>query len=204
MKKLIVTLLTCFIFILNVNAGDKDIVALNKCIDGDTASFNLNSKIIKVRFLAIDTPESVSTKVDKELYGEEASTFTCNLLSNADIIELEYDNNSDKLDKYNRYLAWVWVDNKLLQDEIISNGYAEVKYLYGEYKYTSLLQKHQKIAKDRKLNIWSPTQNKKEYEKIYIILAIIVFIVCFLTNKKFRNKIKNKSKKIIEKKIKDL
>ena len=32
-------------------------VTLNKCIDGDTASFKYNDKIIKVRFLAVDTPE---------------------------------------------------------------------------------------------------------------------------------------------------
>lgn len=46
--------------------------------------------------LAIDTPESVHPTKGVEYYGEEASNYTCNLVTNAKKIELEYDKNSDK------------------------------------------------------------------------------------------------------------
>ena len=94
MKKFI---LIIFILFFNINVNAKEIVTLNKCVDGDTAWFNLNNEKIKARFLAIDTPESTN-RIDP--YGKEASEFTCNLLKTAKKIEIEYDDNSDKFDKY--------------------------------------------------------------------------------------------------------
>ena len=66
--------------------------------------------------MAIDTPES-TIRVDP--YGKGASEFTCNLLTNAAQIQIEYDDNSDKQDKYNRKLVWVFVDGKLLQEQVV-------------------------------------------------------------------------------------
>ena len=80
MKKIIFCIILLFSFNINVKA-EKLEVTLNKCVDGDTAWFNLDSNNIKVRFLAIDTPESTN-KI--EPYGKEASEFTCNALKNAD------------------------------------------------------------------------------------------------------------------------
>lgn len=155
-------------------------VSLYKCVDGDTAYFkNENGEIIKARFLAIDTPEYTK---EKEKYGKEASDFTCNKLKNAKKIELEYDNNSDKKDKYDRDLVWVFVDNKLLQELIIEEGLAEVKYLYGDYKYTNLLLEKEKIAKNKEINIWSldiyNNKTEKDSSKIdYIIFFVLLSIV---------------------------
>ena len=52
----------------------------------------------------------------------------------------------------------------LLQDLLVSRGYAEVAYLYGDYKYTSLLQENEAIAKSNKLGIWSADANDTEKE----------------------------------------
>ena len=46
---------------------------------------------------------------------------------------MEYDDNSTKRDKYDRILAWVYADDLFLQDSLVSEGYAEVAYLYGKY-----------------------------------------------------------------------
>lgn len=135
-------------------------------VDGDTAEFNMNGETIKVRFLAVDTPESVHPTKEVQAYGVEASNFTKQKLQNAQKIELEFDNNSDKTDKYGRYLAWVWVDGELLQNLLIKEGLAQVAYLYGDYKYTSALQETQTQAKDAKLGIWKDevTSNYSEEE----------------------------------------
>ncbi|MFA5603447.1 MAG: thermonuclease family protein [Bacilli bacterium] len=151
--------------------NNKQIVKLSSCVDGDTAKFITSKGVESTRFLAIDTPE-YTTK--KELYGKEASQFTCNKLKSANKIELEFDKGSDLYDKYKRLLAWIWVDGYLLQDEIIKVGLAEVAYLYGNYKYTPLLQDHQEVAKAQGLNIWSlginlPTEPSiKQEEKVII------------------------------------
>ncbi|MBZ1417511.1 hypothetical protein JQC60_25430, partial [Escherichia coli] len=48
MKKRVVLFLLLLLFPLNVFALEKDTVTFNSCVDGDTAKFNLNNKVIKV------------------------------------------------------------------------------------------------------------------------------------------------------------
>lgn len=134
-------------------------------VDGDTAEFEMNGETIKVRFLAIDTPESVHPTKEVQAYGVEASNFTKGKLQNAKKIELEFDNNSDKMDKYNRYLAWIWIDGELLQDLLIKEGLAKVAYLYADYKYTGLLQESEKTAKGNSIGIWKNGVNIESSEK---------------------------------------
>lgn len=188
-------ILITFVLFFNINVTAKEVVTLNKCVDGDTAWFNLNDEKIKARFLAIDTPESTN-KI--EPFGKEASEFTCNLLKNAKKIEIEYDENSDKFDKYDRHLVWVYVDDELLQNLIVKEGYADVKYLYGDYKYTNVLQHSLKEAKENNLNMWKSEENSTTYITIIIILLIIIF---YIFNKSYRKKINKKLKSKIKKEI---
>lgn len=156
LKSLInIVIAVILILIVTYNTNNSSLeVTLNACVDGDTAKFNVGSDIKTTRFLAIDTPESVHPTIKLQPFGKEASTYTCDELKKAKKIILEFDYNSDMYDKYNRLLAWVFVDDKLLQNKIISLGYAEVAYLYGDYKYTTLLLKTQRKAKENKLGIW--------------------------------------------------
>lgn len=184
------------------SSNEKIIVTLSSCIDGDTAKFIADNVIKSVRFLSIDTPEST---IKKDEYGKLASDFTCNKLTKAKKIELEYDNNSELYDKYGRLLAWIWVDDYLLQDEIIKAGLGEVAYVYGKYKYTPLLQDHQAIAQAGYLNIWSKadsvssSQNtsslsqeefnqKKSIDLSKDLLFMIIAIIIILSSK--RKKVK--------------
>lgn len=199
-KYLLLFLLTIFIIPINVYAA-KTKVKLNKCIDGDTISVTIDNEEKKVRFLAVDAPE-IDTD---EPYSTEAKDFTCNILTNAKKVYLEYDKNSDKEDKYERILAWVWADDTLVQKELIKEGYARLAYLYSEYKYTSELNKFESVAKENKKNIWGnykPKENKetvkkkkkielyldklsKSYEMIVIIIAgILALITLYIKNKK--------------------
>ena len=167
MKKLIFLLLLLFPIITFA----KEEVKFSNCVDGDTIKVILNEDEIKVRLLAVDTPESVSTQVEDEYFGKESSDYTCNLITKAKTIELEYDENSDKTDKYGRVLAWVFVDGNLLQDSLVRNGYAEVAYLYGDYKYTDRLEASEILAKREKLGIW------KDEEDINIYIVILMVII---------------------------
>lgn len=157
MKKKVVFLLIIFLFPGVVFASGREEVTLSKCVDGDTAKFIINNKEETVRFLAVDTPETKHPTKGEEPYGKEASNYTCNRLKEGNKIELEYDDNSTKTDKYNRYLAWVFVDDNLLQAELVKNGLAEVAYLYGDYKYTDLLKDYEQTAIATKVGMHSDT-----------------------------------------------
>lgn len=163
MRKKIIFLICSIFFIPSlVYANEKEEVIFSKCVDGDTIKVLVDGEEKTVRFLAIDTPESVHPTKGVEYYGKEASDYTCEKVTNASKIFLEYDDGSSKEDKYNRLLAWVFVDDELLQDLLIKNGYAEVAYLYGDYQYTPLLQEHESVAKAQKIGIWN-TDARDQY-----------------------------------------
>lgn len=160
-KKILFVILMFVFSISFASASSKEKVTFSKCVDGDTIKVEIKGKVNTVRLLAVDTPESVHPTKGVEYYGKEASDYTCNLITNAKKIELEYDKNSDKKDKYDRVLAWVWIDDTLLQDELIKNGYAEVAYLYGDYKYTNTLKDHQAVAEASRIGIWNEDARKE-------------------------------------------
>ena len=153
-----------------VFANTKEKVKFIKCIDGDTAKFERNNKVFTLRFLAVNTPETKSPKKGVEFYGKEASNYTCNRLEKAKNIEIEYDNKSDRNDRYGRNLGWVFLDDKLLQKDLVENGYAKVEYLYGKYKYVEELKELETKAKKAKKGLWqkessSSTTSKKTKNK---------------------------------------
>lgn len=185
MKRLVLLIL----LLIPINIYAKDVVTLDKCIDGDTASFYINGNLEKVRFIAINAPEYTS-KI--EYYGKESSEYVCNKLTNAKSIELEYDPKSDMKDKYDRVLAWVYVDNELLQKDLVKNGYAEVAYIYDKYLYVDDLCSIQDNAYNNRVGIWA--YNKKvgycnnhkevfndEFDLSFIIKYISYIAVLLLT-----------------------
>lgn len=130
-------------------------VKLSKCVDGDTVKVKLNNgKIETVRFLAVDTPELSHSNKEVLEYANKAKDYTCNLLEKANKIILEFDNNSDRRDKYDRLLAYVYTDDVMLQKNLLKNGYAKVAYLYNDYFYTEELKKLEQNAKTNKKGIW--------------------------------------------------
>ncbi len=160
MKKNFLLIILFLSFILNVSANETEEVTLKKCVDGDTAIFNVNDNEEKFRFLAIDTPESVHPTKKVESFGKEASNFTCDLLKNAKTIKIEFDKNSDKKDKYGRYLAWVYVDDVMIQKILLEKGLAKIAYIYGKYDYMDELYKIQNEASKNKIGIWSKEKNE--------------------------------------------
>ncbi len=142
-----------------------------KKVDGDTAWFAVSGEIagkehddpgysvesteFKVRFLAVDTPETVKQGVEVQEWGPEASEYTTERLQSASTIYLEWDDASSLTDRYDRYLAWVWCDGSLLQAELVAQGLAEVTYIYGDYKYLDELYAIEAAAQEAKVGIWS-------------------------------------------------
>lgn len=124
-----------------------------KCVDGDT--FWVGDE--KIRLLAVDTPETVHPSKPEEPYGKEASEMTCTLIMEAETLKFEQDKGNE-IDKYDRSLYWVYVDDELLQAILIDEGLAKLEYIdkktIDTNKYELLLKK-QSEAEYNKVGIWS-------------------------------------------------
>ncbi len=136
-------------------------VTVEQYIDGDTVHFYNNSRteIIKVRFLAIDTPESTG-KV--EPWGKPASKYTRSKLEKAAEIALESNEEGvATLDSTgDRYLAWVWYRNegsdvwRNLNIEILADGLAMGKSS-SSTRYGTVALEALTSARSEKLNLYS-------------------------------------------------
>ena len=201
-NKVLITIFLLLLFVpISIHAEEKKDVLFVDCVDGDTAKVILDDEEITLRFLAIDTPETKHPTKGEEAFGKEASEYTCNSLKNASSIQIEYDENSDILDKYNRHLVWIYVNNELLQSNLIEKGYAKVAYLYDDYKYTEDLEKLESTAKENKVGIWGNYEEKDN--TVFIVITIILVIVLLIIDKKYRTKTINKAKKSLINKIRN-
>jgi len=180
-------------------------VTYSESVDGDTAKFKLKEETIIVRFLGIDTPETVHPSLGEQPYGKEASNYTKEKLQNANKIELEYDSNSLKTDKYGRHLAWIWVDDSLLQEELIREGLAQTYMLQDNYTYAWILQEKQEEAKQEKVGIWSEEVEKQENVIIETMknehdtssfIGLVIIIISLIVAILFERLRKNNKKKI--------
>ena len=112
------------------------------------------------------------TRVVLLAYGKEEGelnrdidTYICDTLTNAKQIFVEYDDAVTGLDNYNRTPVWIRVDGILLQDLLIKNGYGQVNYIQGDYKYLEQLCETQKYAISASLGVWNYPEIKEVYCK---------------------------------------
>ncbi|MFP4287105.1 MAG: thermonuclease family protein [Candidatus Izemoplasmataceae bacterium] len=109
------------------------VATLASCEDGDTAEFNVDDNRIRVRFLGVDTPEA---SYKYEPWGLQATQYACEKLTEADEIVLERDWDGTLQEQNGRYLAFIWVDGKLLNLMLIEDSYSRatgvLSLKYGE------------------------------------------------------------------------
>ena len=147
------------------------IVEFDHAPDGDTAIFLISGSYLKTRFLGVDTKEMSTDSGIPELWAPQAAEFTNDMLKNANEIILELDSSSDIFDNYERLLAWVWVDGVLLNYLLAVQGFADVKYLYDDYKYNDYLLDAEYIAQNQNKGIWG--SDEPYYNPNKIILSEI-------------------------------
>ncbi|WP_285395181.1 thermonuclease family protein [Lysinibacillus sp. fls2-241-R2A-57] len=126
-----------------------------KAYDGDTIQATINGKKQKIRLLMVDTPEMNYNKGEAQPYAEEARDYTIKLLENAKKIEAVYDVGPET-DNYDRLLAYVFVDDVLLQESLLNEGLAAVRFIHKPNNtFEDEFREIQQGAEKEKLNIWS-------------------------------------------------
>lgn len=129
-------------------------VQLVKVIDGDTIKILYDGKEQNVRYLLIDTPETNHPRLGKQPFGEEAKARNAELLQNGNV-EIEFDI-GERMDKYGRLLAYVYVDGVSVQEKLLEEGLARVAYVYPpNTRHLDPYEKAQEKAKKDGLGIWS-------------------------------------------------
>jgi micrococcal nuclease len=99
-------------------------------VDGDTLVARAGGRTFYVRLLGIDTPETHRPGTPVECGGPQASAHMNALAPAGTRIRLETDPTQDRLDRYGRLLAYVWLPGgRLAETEELESGWA-MTYVY--------------------------------------------------------------------------
>ncbi len=139
-----------------VKTSNRETYEVKKVDDGDTLQIFRYGRSEKVRFIGIDTPETVDPRKPVQCFGKEASAKTKQLLTGK-TVRIEFDPVVGERDKYDRLLAYVWLGNELINLTLLREGYAhEYTYRSQAYKYQSDFKQAEAGARQSEVGLWSP------------------------------------------------
>ena len=115
-------------------------------IDGDTIIVEGG---YRVRYIGIDTPE---IHPDLEVFGIEAREANRELVESKEI-RLEQD--ISEKDKYGRLLRYVWVDDILVNAEMVRQGLAQARAYPPDTKYQDFLEQMEAEAREAGRGMWA-------------------------------------------------
>jgi micrococcal nuclease len=92
-----------------------------RVVDGDTIEVSIDGSIDGVRYIGVDTPETVKPGDPVECYGPEASDYNHQLVD-GETVRLVFDH--ELRDIYGRLLAYVFVGNDFINEDLVRGGYA--------------------------------------------------------------------------------
>ena len=114
--------------------------------------------VYRIRLKGIEAPDLRQTP-----WGEDAKQYLTTLIADQPVqIEAE-----DELpDQYNRLWAYVWLDQKLLNEKLVEAGHAIVRDQQGsDLKYGRRLIRAQERARIAGLGVWNPQRPMRQTPK---------------------------------------
>jgi endonuclease YncB( thermonuclease family) len=137
--------------------GRTERAELVRVVDGDTIRVSIDGTEYRVRYIGIDTPESVRPGSPVEEFAIEASEANRELVVGRRLV-LERD--VSETDRFGRLLRYVWtVDgadrHTFVNLELLRLGYAQVATYPPDVRYVDLFLAAQREAREAERGLWS-------------------------------------------------
>jgi micrococcal nuclease len=127
-------------------------------VDGDTIRVSIGGTTYTVRYIGIDTPETVDPNSPVMWMGPEASAANRALVAGKDVV-LERD--VSETDRFGRLLRYVWLSTAtgwlLINEELVLEGYATPVSYPPDVRYQDLFIEAQQDAVGAGRGLWGPT-----------------------------------------------
>jgi micrococcal nuclease len=125
-----------------------------RVIDGDTIRVRLNdpAQSRTVRYIGVDTPESVAPGEPVECFGKAASDFNRRLVAGKRVRLVL---GRERRDRYGRLLAYVHVQGgPLVEDELLRRGYARTLTIAPNDDRARHFAALEREARNERLGLW--------------------------------------------------
>ncbi|SIS23147.1 thermonuclease family protein [Williamsia sterculiae] len=135
---------------------------VDRVVDGDTliATYTDGSNHrVTIRLIGVDTPETKKPHTPVQCWGPQASALT-DQLATGHQVNLETDPRVDRVDRYGRTLAYIWIqhpghDDTMLNQTLLTAGAArEYDYDHQNYKYRDQFRAAQTAAQHQRAGLW--------------------------------------------------
>lgn len=137
-----------------ITSGNNHESTVSRVIDGDTIELS-NGKVI--RYIGIDTPE-LRGENENTCFGLEAAKENVRLVLGKKV-RLEKD--VSETDKYGRLLRYVWIEDRMINEELVKTGYAKSATYPPDIKYFERFKDAESSAFSNKLGLWQKCNNDK-------------------------------------------
>lgn len=132
-------------------AGNYPVVSV---VDGDTVRVRIGRSVESVRLIGIDAPEESAAGRPAQCFGADATARAEELLAGK-AVRLEFDESQGRRDRYNRLLAYVWLDDVLYNERMVRLGYAR-EFTYNlPYRYQANFQAAEQEARVAGRGLWA-------------------------------------------------
>ena len=126
-------------------------------VDGDTIKVALDGAVQTLRYIGIDTPETVKPGSPVEWMGPEASAAN-HALVDGKTVYLERD--VSETDRFGRLLRYVWLRETtgwlMVNEELVREGYAAAVTFPPDVRYEEVLRAAEREARDAGRGLWGP------------------------------------------------
>jgi endonuclease YncB( thermonuclease family) len=138
---------------ITISSAVKKEITVKSVTDGDTITATIDGKEEKIRFIGVDTPETVHPTKAVQQYGLEASNFTKTQLTDKKVI-LEFD--TSERDQYGRILGYIYLeDGTFFNAKLVAEGYAKVATFPPNVRWVELFKTLQTDADNSDRGLWN-------------------------------------------------
>lgn len=120
-------------------------------VDGDTIDVEVAGAEYTVRYIGVNTPETVDPRRGVECFGPEASAFNKQLVE-GQTVGLEKD--VSEVDQYGRLLRYVWVGSEMVNATLVREGYAQASTYPPDVKHQDEFTELQREAAEAGRGLW--------------------------------------------------
>jgi micrococcal nuclease len=126
---------------------------VTRVVDGDTIGVRLGGRRYTVRYIGIDTPETVKPRAPVQCYGPAASAYNHRLVE-GQRVTLRLD--AEPRDRYGRLLAYVYRrrDGLFVNAELVRGGFARTLEIPPNTRHAGELRRLQRAARTAARGLW--------------------------------------------------
>ena len=133
------------LLVLGVGCVQEATVDVLRVIDGDTIVVEIDGRAERVRYIGIDTPEMRDERESIQVLARDATEANERLVGGKSV-RLEFD--VQKRDRYGRLLAYVWVGDLMVNEELVRGGFAELLTIPPNVRYAERLADVRRAARE--------------------------------------------------------